>query len=571
MGRIFISHSSHDNAAAEAMRDWLAAEGWHDVFLDLDPALGLAPGHRWRDELRKAGEQCSAVIVLLSPDWVASKWCLTEFLFAAQLGKEIFPVLVAPCPIESVPIELTATYQTADISTPDKASDGHERLRLGLHRAGLHPGAFPWPPPSDPNRPLFRGLRVLEEVDAAIFFGRDTQITKALDAIRQLRDGAPERLLVILGASGSGKSCFLRAGLLARLQRDTERFLVLPTLRPGRAALTGPSGLQHSLGMEGLLDSARITEHLAQLRGAVVERLRQLRPAQFAATKPPTVVLPIDQAEELFAAGDDEAAQVIELVSATVETDPNLLLLLTIRSDSFAQLQGHSRLSGIPRLPFDLAALPAAAFKEVIEGPTRIHGSSIAIDPELTEQLIEDFTDADALPLLAFTLERLVLDHGADGRLEKGEYLEQMKGVGGAIRMAVEAGFAAAAELPGLPHARAELDALAKRSFVPWLVRIDEVAAAPKRRIALRRQLPPEALPLMDCLVDQRLLVTDTDGNEPTVEVSHEAVLRHWRELADWIADRRNDLILSERVTAAADDWRKADGPAKEEALVHRG
>ncbi len=571
MRRIFISHSSLDNAAAEAMRDWLWSEGWQDVFLDLDPALGVAPGQRWRDELRKAGEQCAAVIVLLSPAWAASRWCLTEFLFAAQLGKEIFPVLIAPCPVEALPIELTANYQFADLSTPDKAADGHERLRLGLQRAGLHPGAFPWPPKADPGRPLFRGLRVFEEADAAIFFGRDLHITKALDALRRLRDGAPERMLAILGASGSGKSSFLRAGLLARLQRDTERFLVLPVLRPGRAALTGPAGLRRSLGLQGDIDGARIAAHLARLRAPVIEHLRQPAAARPEKTLPPTVVLPIDQAEELFVAEDREAAEVVDLITDTVESDRNVLLLLTIRSDSFSLLQGDRRLAGIPRLPFDLPRLPAAALKEVIEGPTRLPASGITIDPELTAQLIEDFTDADALPLLAFTLERLTAERGARGQLERGRYLEQMKGVGGAIRKAVELAFAAAAERPGLPHTRAELDALARRSFVPWLVRVDDVAATPRRRIALRRQLPPEALPLIDCLVDQRLLVADSDGSEPTVEVSHEAVLRHWRELADWIAARRDELVLSERVTTAANDWCKADGAAKEEALVHRG
>lgn len=573
MGRIFISHSSRDNAAATAMRDWLASEGWQDVFLDLDPTLGLAPGQRWREELRKAGEQCAAVIVLVSPEWAASKWCLTEFLFAAQLGKEIFPILIAPCPIEALPVELIATYQFADISTSERSVEGHERLRLGLQRAGLHPGAFVWPPKGDPHRPVFRGLRAMEEVDAAIFFGRDPQITKAMDAIRRLRDGEPERMLVILGASGSGKSSFLRAGLIARLQRDTERFLVLPTLRPGSAALTGPTGLLRSLGVAGELDGKLIAQHFAQLRARVVESLYRssLTPDSAGETRPPTVVLPIDQAEELFVAGDNEAARVVELITECVGLDPNLLLLMTIRSDSFGLLQGHPRLSNIPRLPFDLAKLPAAAFKEVIEGPTRLPRSGITVAPELTEQLIRDFTEADALPLLAFTLERLVIDHGADGHLDVREYLEQMKGVGGAIHKAVEAAFAVAADNPDLPRTRAELDALAKRSFVPGLVRIDDVAAAPKRRITPRSKLPPEALPLIDCLVEQRLLVADTDGTEPTVEVSHEAVLRHWRELADWIAAHRDDLVLSERITTAANDWYKATGSAKDEALVHRG
>ena len=283
------------------------------------------------------------------------------------------------------------------------------------------------------------------------------------------------------------------------------------------------------------------------------------------------MVLPIDQAEELFVAGDEEAAAAVAVIAETLQADPSLLLLLTIRSDSFGLLQGDPLLSGVPRLPFDLPRLPPAAFKEIIEGPTRLPGVGITIDAEVTEQLIQDFDGADALPLLAFTLERLVTDHGADGRIDRHDYVDEMKGVGGAIRKAVEVAFAKAAEIPGLPRSRAALDALAQRSFVPGLVRIDDAAAAPKRRVALRRQLPKEALPLIDCLVDQRLLVADTAATEPTVEVSHEAVLRHWLELSAWIADRRDDLSLSEQVMAAARLWRAAEGSAKEETLVHRG
>ena len=572
MSLLFISHSSRDSAEALAMQDWLARQGWGEVFLDLDPATGLAPGQRWRDELRKAGERCSAVVVLISPHWAASKWCLAEFLFAAQLGKEVFPVLVAPCSLSDLPVELTATYQFADISTAATRAAGHEQLRIGLQRAGLHPGAFRWPPENEPNRPIFRGLRVLEEADAAIFFGRDAHITKALDTIRRLRDGAPERMLSILGASGAGKSSFLRAGLLSRLKRDTERFVVLPTVRPGRAALTGPTGLRHALGANDPLDRATIAVHLDKLRAPIVEHLHHHAPSSAAgADLSPTVILPIDQAEELFIAGDQEAAAAVAGIVETVQADPNLLVLLTIRSDSFDLLQGDPLLSAIPRLPFDLPRLPPAAFRQIIEGPTRLSAARIAIDPDLTDQLIQDFEGVDALPLLAFTLERLVIDHGGDGRIEKREYIDEMKGVGGAIRKSVELAFATAVEIPDLPRTRVALEALAERAFVPGLVRIDDATVPPKRRLALRRQLPPEALPLIDCLVDQRLLVTDTAGTEATVEVSHEAVLRHWRELESWIAERRAELSLSERVAAAARDWQAADALAKEEALVHRG
>jgi hypothetical protein len=109
------------------------------VFLDLDPIHGLAPGQRWQDELKRAGENCSAIIVLVSPNWVASRWCQTEFLVADQLGKRIFPVFIAATSFDELPLELKAKFQLADISTPDKESEGFQRLATGLKRAGLDP------------------------------------------------------------------------------------------------------------------------------------------------------------------------------------------------------------------------------------------------------------------------------------------------------------------------------------------------------------------------------------------------------------------------------------------------
>ena len=169
MGVLFISHSSQDDDKAVRVRDWLHAQGWREVFLDLDAEQGLAPGHHWQDELKRAGERCAAVLVLVSPDWLASFWCRTEFLLADQLGKRIFPIFVAPTPFDDLPIELKAKFQIADISVPEKEADGFQRLAVGLRRAGLDPDSFDWPPPGDPNRPVFRGLQALDVDDAAVF------------------------------------------------------------------------------------------------------------------------------------------------------------------------------------------------------------------------------------------------------------------------------------------------------------------------------------------------------------------------------------------------------------------
>ena len=72
MSSIFLSHSSNDNFEAVALRDWLAREGWDDVFLDLDPERGIAAGERWERALHEQANRCEAVIFLVSANWLAA-------------------------------------------------------------------------------------------------------------------------------------------------------------------------------------------------------------------------------------------------------------------------------------------------------------------------------------------------------------------------------------------------------------------------------------------------------------------------------------------------------------------
>jgi hypothetical protein len=90
MSRIFLSHSSNDNFEAIALRDWLASEGWNDVFLDLDPERGIAAGERWERALHDAASRCEAVIFLVSANWLGSGWCTKEYALARGLNKKLF-------------------------------------------------------------------------------------------------------------------------------------------------------------------------------------------------------------------------------------------------------------------------------------------------------------------------------------------------------------------------------------------------------------------------------------------------------------------------------------------------
>src|SRR5215831_7732224 len=220
MSRIFLSHSSANNAEAVVLRDWLEREGWKDeIFLDLDPTKGIAAGERWERALNEAANRCEAVLVLVSRAWIASGWCRKELSLAHRLNKRLFGVLIEDLTIEEIPKDLSGDWQLVRLASGRDhvmlhavmpitheevhvtfSSEGLQRLKHGLEQAGLDPKYFVWPPADDPNRSPYRGLRSLEAEDAGIFFGRDAPMVEALDHLRRLREATPPRLLVILGA-----------------------------------------------------------------------------------------------------------------------------------------------------------------------------------------------------------------------------------------------------------------------------------------------------------------------------------------------------------------------------------
>ena len=295
VSRIFISHSSANNAEAIALRDWMVGRGWDDIFLDLDPERGLKAGERWQEALKHAAKRCEFVIFLISPAWAASKWCLAEFLLAKSLNKRIFAAIVVPTSFAAMPIEMTAEWQVVDLTAGSRdhsftvrlppgpetvevafAGDGLNRLRIGLLQAGLEAKHFQWPPAHDPGRAPYRGLRPLEADDTGIFFGREAPVIEAIDRLRGLREAAPPRLLVVLGASGAGKSSFLRAGLWRRLQRDDRCFLPLPVIRPERAAISGETGLLNAL--TGAFEAASLKVARGDIREAIAGGAATLKP-----------------------------------------------------------------------------------------------------------------------------------------------------------------------------------------------------------------------------------------------------------------------------------------------------
>jgi len=177
MARIFISQSGRDREAAARMKAWLASQGFESAFLDKD-TTGIPPGTDWEKALYREIEQSQAVIIIQTPDWLASKLCFAEFTQARALGKAIFPVIETPT---------GGTRISADLQTLDLTGDhegGLERLKRELVRMALNAqGGFPW----DASRPPFPGLLAFQEEDAAVYFGRDDDIRHLIERLEARR------------------------------------------------------------------------------------------------------------------------------------------------------------------------------------------------------------------------------------------------------------------------------------------------------------------------------------------------------------------------------------------------
>ena len=413
----------------------------------------------------------------------------------------------------------------------------------------------------NPERPIYPGLMYFDEDDAAIFFGRGEEIVKTLETLDSLRRQGSEapRFLLLLGASGSGKSSLARAGVLPRLRKRPAEWLPLRPFRPQKNPIE-ELAVALSMGFEKLgrpRDWKAISTELqeaAESPAGAQRLVRLVRDLALAAQQPEaTVLITIDQAEELFGYSDGEAAaRFLRLLRAGLETgDRRLMAIATMRSDFLDQFQNHPVLqdSEYPHhfryrnLPVE--AMPQKGFPEVIRGPARLAG--LQLDDGLVDAMVNDTGTRDALPLLAFTLRRLYDRFRDDGRLTLEEY-ESLGRLEGAIREAAEQ------IITDAKPSKEELAAL-QGAFVPGMVGFNGTEFT--RRRAYFNELPLPAHPLLDRFIEARLLSKQDSGGGKTIEVAHEALLRTWPLLKEWLEAGRDNLRLQASLETATREWQE--------------
>ena len=404
----------------------------------------------------------------------------------------------------------------------------------------------------------YKGLRAFDEADAADFNGREHLINTILDRLagttRLAATGAstqpgavthdPRRLITLVGPSGSGKSSVVRAGLLPALRRGRvggSHDWYVTTMVPGASPFDELAAALRRIATE---QHPSLTAVLRGDRRGIVRGVQRVVGAENTA-----VLLVIDQFEELFTQVADEherAAFIDALGEAVTMMGSPLRIVVTLRADFYdrplrypalAQLISDSTIVIRPLAPDEL--------ETAITHPAARAG--VRFEPGLVAEIVADVgSQPGALPLLQYALTAL-FDRRADRVLHLDDYRE-MGGLAGAIAARAEELYIGAR-----PEAQA-----ATRRLMLRLVTLGEGTEDTRRRMR-RAELgsDDDTSAVIDAFGAARLLSFDRDPSdrEPTVEVAHEALIRQWPRLRDWLTEDRAGLRIHRALTVGAAAW----------------
>ncbi|HVO42117.1 MAG TPA: TIR domain-containing protein, partial [Aggregatilineales bacterium] len=578
---LFISYSRANKDLVSRLIADLTAYG-QQVWID---KRGLKAGTpNWEQALRSALQSSRAVLLVASPESRRSAYVQDELSIAQMYKRPIYPVWVTGEDyIDCVPMGMGKT-QYVDLRGASY-SDGLRELVEALGEPGSALVVQESEPPVSadrrlPSRDPFKGLTAFTSEDAGDFFGRDSLVATLLEHVNRLvpegqQTGAQraERFLAVIGPSGSGKSSVVMAGLLPRLATGalpgSDRWVYLPPLLPGADPIDALS-----LTLEAALPAKSYVAVQEDLNAPSAQGLHLLarRIAYQATAQTKThVVLLIDQFEELFTQTTDEKKrqQFIDLLTtAATEPDGPLVVVLTLRADFYDRPMNYLELGRLIKdnsesvLPMSLSDL-----RDAIEKPAALPDVHLTFDDGLVAELVFEVREQiGALPLLQFTLDQLFkLREG--NRLTLAAY-HLIGGVRGALTKRAEETYNG---LPSENHRRLTR-ALFLRLIEPGSTEQDTT----RRRAAFSELTladPEQNQIIGECaetFVNARLLTASQIGDTTTLEVSHEALIREWRRLNEWLSEARADIRLQHKISDDTSEWMWAGKPL-ESGMLYRG
>ncbi|MCA1701997.1 MAG: TIR domain-containing protein [Actinobacteria bacterium] len=553
---VFISYNRADEAAVVGIAERLRQER-------LEPWLdrwSLMPGDSWQEEIVVGLRASKACAVVIGPqglgDWAREELEVAQGLAAKDRTFRMFMVLLPGAPELSDPVLAFLRNRT------------WVDLRSGLDRNGFEElvSAITGVPRrqevvvATADICPYPGLEAFDEEDARFFFGREDDVALVVEKVKA------SRFLAVLGPSGSGKSSLLRAGFVPAVRRcalpgsDTWSLRVF---QPGPRPLTALA-----VQMTHLFADAPIHETLDRLHDDARSLDLAASVALTDGLPSDRVLLVVDQFEEVFtvcADEDERRAFLANLHYAATIPGGRVVVVVGMRADFYDRCAPYRDLRAlVADQQFLVGPLDADGLRRAIEEPARSVG--LALEPGLVDVLLNDVgagdgrsPDPGSLPLLSHALL-------ATWQRRKGDALT-LPGYhdSGGVRQAV------ATTAEGVYEALGPAGQATARALLLRLVSFGDSAEETRRRIH-RDELPSgpssdgtdTVQTVLDALVQARLVVLGED----TIDIAHEALVRAWPRLAQWLADDREGLRTHRALTEAAQAWERLQ---RDPGALYRG
>ncbi|GAA3239958.1 hypothetical protein GCM10010468_76420 [Actinocorallia longicatena] len=390
----------------------------------------------------------------------------------------------------------------------------------------------------------YKGLAAFTPDDSAVFFGREALTQQLVEASRE------QPLITVYGQSGSGKSSVVAAGLVPALRREGS--LAVAVFRPGAYPLLNLASALVGLCQPGSTSPTDLDYWISKLRAEGLAGTREMIEAATGASR---MLIVADQFEQIFTecASIERREEILELLRTLVVDEPTgLQAAISVRRDFFGELTEAPEPLGsyIQHKAHKICAMTPEELTSAITGPARVAGGPHPVEfaPGLVELILKEFRGRPTeLPLLEFTLTRL-WERQTSRTLTLQTYLD-LGGVTTALSSYADA------VIDTLSPARQQ----AARRIFTELVQANRTDIA---RQARRTDLRPADWSTVELLRDHRLLViNNAAGGEDTqvVELAHEALLRTWHRLHDWLNDSREFREWKNRTISARDLWQQYD------------
>jgi tetratricopeptide (TPR) repeat protein len=437
----------------------------------------------------------------------------------------------------------------------------------------------------------YRGLQVFDVEHERIFFGRTRERDEVLDALRTRLATQNCPFILIVGSSGSGKSSFLRAGLLPWLSRPG----IIAEIDSWRTVVLEPSDLSHDpllglgttlLSEAGLPELASSGMNAQAIRDMLIEHpegfIPLLKQSLAVASREERlylklerdpsvrVMLGLDQLEEIFISAESDPGQrttFFRAVRMLVESGC-VWVISSLRSDFLSQCDSIADLMELKQGlgQYHLTSPGPAQISQIIRNPAEIAGVSFEDLPDkgkLDERICNDaLREPGTLPLLEYVLDELYRTCAGERILGHAKY-ESLGGVEGALRKRAEETFASLGE-----SERASLDSVLRR-----LVRLSSLdGEVLTRNIADFESITAEreAARLIAAFAKARLVVMDQNSQgKRVVMFAHESLLRVWPEIQRWETENRDFLRIRSRLAGAYARWE--DSKRHDDYLLAQG